>query len=250
MADQDSEQKRIVSDDSRRFHSFLSDAQHGLSISMQELRIYFAFQLHDQKLFLRSPEDSLRYYEGAVKLFEDKDTCSLTNIHARLDNLETAFEHAIRPTIAAMARHIWSEKDTLPPASSIEYELFDKLAELQDVVRAIIDHYSDQDERLNYYVLLISRLKDIIDKTRTFKNRFFSRAVLMLYDSLSCMYSEDLTQEQLKTIYVSIVTLQEPDWDKNKLRALNKHLRSSGFETIPSDRFGVQEKKREHANIP
>ena len=103
--------------------------------------------------------------------------------------------------------------------------------------------YVDPDERLNDYVLLVSKLKDLIDKSRTIENRFFFRAVLMIYDALCCMYAEELTQEQLTTIQTCVVKLQEPDWDKDKLRSLDRQLRTSGFETVPSDRFRVQDKR-------
>lgn len=250
MADQDSEQERIVLDNSALIQSvmlrcsqeFLPRRVQLLSMSRREL------QELQYALLAQSPEDLRRFYAGAMKT--SQDTLLLANMHRRLEYLETVYEHGVRPTLAAMAKHMWSEKDVLPPASSVEYELFDRLAEIENIARVIIDHYADLDERLNDYVLLVSKLKDFIDKTHTIENRFFFRAVLMIYDALCCMYAEDLTQERLTTVYTCVVKLQEPEWDKDKLRSLDKQLRASGFETVPSDRFRVQEKKREHADIP
>lgn len=234
MVDQEFEQEHIVVDTSTPRQSIMVDRYLDFLISVdQELR-NAPFQ--EQQELLLTLFNSI--------FLSDADTKS------RLEYLETAYEHGVRPVIGAMAKHMWHEKDSLPAASSAEYELFDSLTEIENIAGAIIAHYDDQDERLNDYILLVSRLKDFVYKIRTIENRFFFRAALMLYDALSCIYAEDLTQEQLRTVYSSVVKLKDLDWDKDKLQSLDKEFRASGFETVPSDRLKVQEKKREHVDIP
>jgi hypothetical protein len=188
------------------------------------------------------------YLESRIwsRLFRSRDlptkrqVSNQSTLESRVDYLETMYKHGIRPTLAAMAKHMRTEKDVLPAASSIEYELFEKLTEIGNIVTSMIEQYTDDDLRLSKYMILVSKLKELVERMRNINDPFFFRGVLMIYDALCCTYAEDLTPEKLILVRDTVATFQEPIWDKDKLRSLDHQLREVGFETIPSDRFHNQ----------
>jgi len=171
------------------------------------------------------------------------------NVSERLEYLETSYEHAVRPTLAAFSHHLLYEKDPLPAAISAMYDLVTKLAKLNDSANNLLVHYYNMDDRLQAYVDLISQLKEILSYERDIANRYLYKAVLIIHDALLCTYSEELTEEQVKAIVESIMALQAIDWDRNEVRSLDKHLREFGLETVVSDKFPIIECEQSRASI-
>jgi hypothetical protein len=187
---------------------------------------------------IRNQDESVLFPQGFL----------FANVFKRLESLEAKYEHGIRPALKTLAQHI-DKKDLVPAASSAKYELIARLSKVNEAAQNMIEHYSDLDERLQAYVDLVSQLREVLRYSRNIENRYFHRATLMIYDALSCTYSEELTEVMVKTVGSVIASLHDLDWNRDKIRLLDKQLRACGFETVLSDKFHVQEEARKYVAL-
>ena len=128
-------------------------------------------------------------------------------------------------------------EDTIPAASSAEYEWYREVMSTKETVTAMFDTFNELTERLSYYVKLIEHSDELLKLARAMGHRYLREAVLTLHDALCGTYSEDLTIEQIEAIKLIVNQLQDIKWDRQAVRNLDRSLRQQGFETVPSDKF-------------
>lgn len=157
----------------------------------------------------------------------------------RLKHLESIVWHVMAPTIGDIMKILerYDLKDTIPAAASVEYEWQSEALRTMGTVTNMLDAFDELETRLSCYVKLIERLEELLKLARGMGNRHLREAVLTLHDALCGTYSEDLTIEQAATIKDAVGQLGDTEWDREKVRALDRALRQQGFETVPSDRF-------------
>lgn len=163
----------------------------------------------------------------------------LERLEKRQEGQEALMRHAIQPTVTKMARLVeeYTGRDSLPAASSAQYELHNRVADILITVENLADVFDDLGERLSSYTLLQKQLRDLLVLCRSVGSRIFRSAVITIHDAIHGAYSEDLTAEHVQVVRGSIERLLEARWDREGLRSLDKTLRVAGFETVPSDKF-------------
>lgn len=160
----------------------------------------------------------------------------LENKVQRHDNL---LEHGIRPALGKLVAQFegYWQRDALTPAASADYEWYIIARKAFEAAAKILDDFEELDARLGHYCKVIDRLERLLELARSMNNRYLRQAVLTLQDAIRGKYSEDWTFEQAETIKRAAERLQSVDWNIEAVRNLDKDLRKSGFETVPSDQF-------------
>lgn len=172
----------------------------------------------------------------------------------RLECLEEFMELGMKPAILDILRTLmrhdqylkkYDVSDTMPAASSPAYEWYSQLKKVTYTIENMLDVFDDLNNRLGCYVSLIQQIKDMLKLARSLGNKNAREAVLILHDALCGTYSEDLTRSQVETIKNVANYLDDLDLTRDEVRALDRDLRESGLETVPSDRFvGAYSEKR------
>ena len=158
----------------------------------------------------------------------------------RVENLEDTMRHGISPFIRYMMgllRQYYEERDTIPGAASAAYEWQSQLREVTNTVENMLEVFDDLEKRLSCYVDLTKQVSELLKLARTMGNRNVRDAVLTLHDALRGTYSEDLTNTQVEAMQNAINHLYDLNLTREQVRALDRELRNSGLETIPSDKF-------------
>lgn len=187
-------------------------------------------------------------YLRHVVLGEQWDTEIPAHIHHhkdldyRVQHLENIVLHAVAPTMRSMYMKLerlerYEQKDTIPAAASVEYEWQSVVLRTIETVTNMLNSFDELETRLSYYVKLIERSEELLKLARGMGNRHLREAALTLHDALCGTYSEELTIKQATTIKDAVGQLEDTEWDREKVRALDRTLRQQGFETVPSDRF-------------
>lgn len=157
----------------------------------------------------------------------------------RVENLEGALKYGISPTMPYMTQLLqrYGERDAIPAATSLAYEWSSQLREITNTIENMLKVFDDLEQRLSCYANLIQRVNELLKLARSLGNRNNRDAVLTLHDALCGTYSEDLTSTQVEAIDNAINHLYDLNLEREDARALDRELRKSGFETVPSDRF-------------
>ncbi len=162
-----------------------------------------------------------------------------TELEERVERLEAQIESGVRPALARLTRHIeWhQERDSIPAAASGEYEWLSNVKEVVKTAEALLQDFDELTLRLSHHVKIIEQMRVLLNLSRSRSNRHLTSAVLCVYDALHSVYSEDMSLSQAETIKTALQLLEDLDWDREKVRSLDKMLRQQGFETVPSDKF-------------
>lgn len=157
----------------------------------------------------------------------------------RVKNLEGAMKYGVAPTMQHMMRLLerYGERDTIPGAASLAYEWLSQLTKVMNTVENMLKVFNDLEERLSCYVDLTQQVSELLKLARSLGNRNVRDAVLTLHDALRGTYSEDLTNTQVEAMQNAINHLYDLNLTREQVRALDRELRNSGLETIPSDKF-------------
>jgi len=145
--------------------------------------------------------------------------------------------------MAPMLRHIAKEmernelKDSIPAAASVEYEWRNAVLRTIETVTSMLNTFDELVTRLSCYVKLIEHLKELLKLARGMGNRYLIGSVLTLHDALCGTYSEELTSKQAEAIEGVLNQLYDLNLTHEQVRALDRQLRKSGLETVPSDKF-------------
>lgn len=163
----------------------------------------------------------------------------LEEVPRRLEVLEYLMQHSVQPTLRKVSRFLghYPERDPLPAAASREYDWRKQLKRMSDTVTLIGQVFEDLHERLRVYVELTDQSEQLLRLARATGSRHLREAALFLHDAVRGTYSEDLTIAQVEALGSVLETLQDFDLDREKVWAVDQKLRSSGFETVPSDKF-------------
>lgn len=161
------------------------------------------------------------------------------NLVYRVQSLENILLHGMAPAMRDIYKKLerYEQEDTIPPAASVEYEWQSVVLRTIETVTNMLNSFDELETRLSCYVKLIERLEELLKLARGMGNRHLREAALTLHDALCGTYSEDLTIKQATTIKDAVGQLEDTEWDREKVRALDRTLRQQGFETVPTDRF-------------
>lgn len=157
----------------------------------------------------------------------------------RVAFLEDALKYGISPTIRYIMRiqEQYGERDSIPGAASLAYEWQSQLGKIMNIIENMLKVFDDLEKRLNCYVNLTRQVSELLKLARSLGNRNIRDSVLTLHDAICGTYSEDLTSTQAEAIKDTVQRLYNLDLSREQVRALDRELRKSGLETIPSDRF-------------
>ena len=145
-------------------------------------------------------------------------------------------EHAVRPALAKLVRY-HEERDPLPAAASAEYEWQREAKKVLKVADDLIVDFDDLQIRLSQHVAITEKIGALLKVARSMNDKNLRSAVLTVQDALYSVFSENMTLEQAESIRQVLEQLQEINWDRKRVRELDKSLRNAGFETVPSDSF-------------
>lgn len=157
----------------------------------------------------------------------------------RVESLESAMKYGVSPTIRYLMKILeqYGERDSTPGAASLAYEWQSHLKEVTTTIENMLRVFDDLEKRLSCYSNLAQQVSELLKIARSLGNRNIRDAVLALHDALHGIYSEDLTSKQVEAIGNAVNHLYDLNLDRESVRALDRELRESGLETIPSDRF-------------
>ena len=157
----------------------------------------------------------------------------------RIENLEDTMSHGVSPAIRHMMKLLqrYDERDAIPGAASPAYEWHSRLRAVTNTAENMPKVFDDLEKRLSCYVDLTQQVSELLKLARSLGNRNVRDAVLALHDALHGTYSEDLTSTQVEAIQNAINHLYDLNLNREHVRALDRELRKSGLETIPSDKF-------------
>lgn len=153
--------------------------------------------------------------------------------------LNAIIDHSIQPIIRQYARmiEVSGERDSLPAAASAQYEWYGRVTDTRRTVENMIEVFDDLPQRLSFHVALQRQMADLLKLARLMNNPALVSAALTVHDVLYGVYSEDLTLSQAQLLEESVSSLRNVDWDRERVRELDRVLRRAGFETLPSDKF-------------
>jgi len=166
----------------------------------------------------------------------------LEDLEKRQDLQETQMRHGVQPAIGRLSKAFeylvgHEEKDAAPPAASAEYEWQSEAKKVLKAVEDMTRDFDDLSTRLSHHVAVIERIRELLKLARSMTNRSLRSAVLTVHDALCSIYSENLTLAQTEAAKEAVQRLQNLNWDREMVRALDRTLRDHGFETVPSDKF-------------
>ncbi len=161
------------------------------------------------------------------------------DIYRRVQELESAMRHGVAPAIQHIMKHLerYDERDSIPGAASAAYGWQSEVRGVTNTFENMLEVFDDLEKRLSCYVDLTKQVSELLKLARTLGNRNVRDAVLTLHDALRGTYSEDLTSTQVKAMQNAINHLYDLNLTREQVRALDRELRNSGLETIPSDKF-------------
>jgi len=176
------------------------------------------------------------------------DLVDMQERDSRLSALEDRMEHTVQPILKQFAKHLEYHpiKDPIPGAASAEYEWLSRITELTKTADQISSSFDDLATRLSCYSTLIDQTNNLLKLARSVGDRHLRTAVLTFYDALCSKYSEDLTRAQFDVIKEVLKQLKNHKWNVETVRTLDKLLRETGFETIPSDKFMSVHSEQSH----